>query len=382
MTETQRAPAQQGKVLGAYATNYTTARRKFLAAATAAGAALQSTAHPGRGPDDCELAIDLAWLGPREANRVLLLISGTHGVEGYQGSAAQIGFLQNIGKTLPADTAALLIHGLNPHGFAWVRRVNEDNIDLNRNYLDFSLTLPMNVGYPEVHDMILPDALNANSLSLIQRQLMDYMARVGKTAAALAITGGQYTHPNGIFYGGQGLAWSNRALKDIADSYLQSACVICVLDHHTGLGPVGHTELICRHPTGSAELALARQWLGSDVTSPAEGESTSAVIEGNVRMSFAGLCPQAQVVSVCAEVGTVPESEVLAALLADNWLYQRGTPLSVQGDAIREQIMSAFFPDDAAWRYQVYERAMSIHRDALAGLCSLPLRDSARTPAR
>lgn len=364
-----------------YAPNYAAARQQFLAAATVAGAALESLPHPQRGPDGGELAIDLAWLGPRDARRVLVLISGTHGVEGYQGSAAQIGFLQHTARALPADTAALLIHGLNPYGFAWVRRVNEDNIDLNRNYLDFSHPLPSNPGYEEVHALILPEALTPAALGQVQQQLLAYMARVGKAAAATAITGGQYSHPDGIFYGGQSLCWSNRQLADIAGRYLQAARVICVLDHHTGLGPVGHTELICRHPAGSKELSLARAWLGPDVTSPAAGESASAVIDGNVRMALGGLCPQAQVVSVCPEVGTAPETQVLAALLADNWLHQRGVPLSALGDGVRQQLMAAFCPGDAIWRTQAFERAMAIHRSALAGLSSVPLEPLVPRPA-
>jgi len=365
----------------AYAADYATARQQFLAAATLAGATLESLVHPQRGPDGGELAIDLAWLGPQDAHRVLVLISGTHGVEGYQGSAAQIGFLQHIASVLPAETAALLIHGLNPCGFAWVRRVNEDNIDINRNYLDFSRPLPANPGYAEVHAMILPEALTPQALGQVQQQLQDYMARVGHAAAATAITGGQYTHPDGIFYGGQALCWSNRQLADIAGRYLQQARVICVLDHHTGLGPVGHTELICRHPVQSKELALARAWFGADVTSPAEGESASAVIDGNVRMAFGVLCAQAQVVSVCPEVGTAPEAQVLAALLADNWLHQRGVPLSTLGVGVRQQLMEAFCPRDAAWRAQAFTRALAIHRDALAGLCSVALDSPAQEHA-
>jgi hypothetical protein len=370
------APNLNGQPLpaeGAYAPDYATARRQFREASAAAGARLDRLLHPGRGPDGGELAIDLAWLGPRDASRVLVLISGTHGVEGYQGSAAQVGFLQSAAHSLPPDTAALLVHGLNPYGFAWKRRVNEDHIDINRNYLDFSRPRPDNPGYPEVHAMILPDVLTPQALALIEQQLMAYMARVGMGAAATAITGGQYTHPDGIFYGGQSLCWSNRAVGDIAQRYLQQARVICVLDHHTGLGPAGHTELICRHPSGSRALALARQWLGADVTSPTEGESASAVIDGNVRMAFGGLCPQALVVAVCPEVGTAPPQQVLAALLADNWLHQRGVPLSPLGDAVRARTLEAFCPADAAWRAQAFARAMELHQAALAGLASLPL---------
>ncbi len=370
------APTPSGTAapaLSAFAADYASARRLFLEAATRAGAAVESLPHALRGPDGGELAIDLAWLGPRDARRVLVLISGTHGVEGYQGSAAQIGFLRHSAGTLPADTAALLIHGLNPYGFAWVRRVNEDNIDINRNYLDFTRPLPANPGYEQVHALIQFDELTPAAMGQVQQRLVAFVARVGQASAAMAITGGQYTHPDGIFFGGQGLCWSCRQLADIADRHLRMARVICVLDHHTGLGPVGHTGLICRHAGGSRELALARSWFGEGLTSAAAGESASAVIDGNVRMSFVGLCPQALVVSVCPEVGTAPEARVLAALLADNWLHQRGVPLSAAGDGVRQQLMEAFCPADAAWRVQAFDRAMAVHRSALAGLCSLPL---------
>ena len=359
--------------MSAFAADYASARQQFLKAARLVNATLASLPHPQRGPDGGELAVDLAWLGSPDARRVLVLISGTHGVEGYQGSAAQIGFLRHSARALPEGTATLLIHGLNPYGFAWVRRVNEDNIDINRNYLDFSRSTPTNPGYEQVHDWILLEELTPAALGQVEQRVGAYVARVGKSAAATAITGGQYTHPDGIFYGGQGLCWSSRQLAEIAGRYLQRARIVCVLDHHTGLGPTGHTELICRHPTGSMELALARAWLGADVSSPAQGESASAVIDGNVRMAFGALCPQAQVVSVCPEVGTVPETQVLAALLADNWLHRRGVPLSALGDGVRRQLMEAFCPADAAWRVQAYERAMTIHRSALLGLSSVSI---------
>ncbi|MCF8168476.1 MAG: M14 family metallopeptidase, partial [Rhodoferax sp.] len=244
MPDTDKPDGQSALALAAYASDFVGARQQFREAAAQAGAVLASLPHPQTGPDGADLSVDLAWLGPLGANRVLVLISGTHGVEGYQGSAAQIGFLQTTAGTLPADTAALLIHGLNPYGFAWVRRVNEDNVDINRNYLDFSRPLPANPGYAQVHDLILPEALAPAALAQLQQQLLAYMARVGKAAAATAITGGQYTHPHGIFYGGQAPCWSKRQLGIIARCHLQSARLVWLLGHHTRLGAVGHTQLI------------------------------------------------------------------------------------------------------------------------------------------
>jgi hypothetical protein len=355
-----------------FAPDYASARAAFLDAAAAAGATLESRPHPGLGLQGEALSLDLAWLGPRQASRVLLSLSGTHGVEGLYGSGCQVAFLrQQAGHSLPPDTAVLLLHALNPHGFSWLRRVNEDNIDINRNYIDFRADLPENEAYNEVHPWLLPQQWTPETCAVLQAQVQGYMQRVGPQAAARALSGGQYQHADGIFYGGRALCWSNQQLAAVAHSHLQQARSLCVLDHHTGLGPSGHTELICRHPPDSRALGLARQWWGGDVTSPASGESASAVIDGNVRMALRALCPQALVVAVALEVGTQAQQQVMFSLFADNWLHQRGDPLSAQGTKIRQQVRDAFFVDTPAWRAVSLTRALEIYQQGLKGMQAL-----------
>jgi microcystin degradation protein MlrC len=357
----------------AFCPDYASAREAFLAAAQAAGAELQTIAHPLTGLQNEALGIDLAWLGPRRARRVLLSISGTHGVEGLHGSGCQTSVLRRLAHTrLPPDTALLCVHALNPYGFSWLRRVNEDNIDVNRNYVDFSQA-PANPAYAELHALLQLQSLDPQELVRVQSGLEAHMRVAGPKATAFAITGGQYTHPDGIFYGGRELCWSNRALGQIAQQYLQGARLLCVLDHHTGLGPHGHTELICRHPVGSTALELAREWWGADVTSPQAGESSSAVLGGSIRMALVDLCPRAQVVAIALEVGTQDQRQVIAALLADNWLHQSGQAQSAQGQAVRQAMRNAFFSDDAHWQQQSLRRALSVYEQGLAGMQAAPL---------
>jgi hypothetical protein len=361
-----------------FAPDYATARPSFRAAAQAVGAELDEFPHALTGLQGEALAVDVAWLGPRDARRVLVSISATHGIEGLYGSGCQVGFLQQYGhEALPPDMAILMIHALNPYGFSWLRRVNEDNIDINRNFIDF--TQPsLNPGYETVHDW-LPKDWTPETQSHLKTQIEAYMAEVGPAAAATAISGGQYTHPDGIFYGGAALCWSNKVLATLAQRYLQHAQIMAVLDHHTGLGPQGHTELICRHPMGSEALALAQQWWGRDVTSPDAGESVSAVLGGNVRMALVDLCPQALVVAIALEVGTQSEQQVIFSLLADNWLHQWGDPRCATGDRIRQQVRSAFYLDTDEWRALSYGRAMEIYQQGLQGLQTAhPLKRSAR----
>ena len=130
-----------------FSENFPQARSRFVEAAAAAGATVSSFALQGhRGPDGGELVTDVAWNGPRDASHVFVAISATHGVEGFFGSGVQTEWLRRgEAKLLPPDTAALLVHAINPFGFAWLRRTNEDNIDVNRNWMDFEKgALPSN----------------------------------------------------------------------------------------------------------------------------------------------------------------------------------------------------------------------------------------------
>ena len=132
-----------------FSSDYQAARAKFLRAAGDAGAALESITHPDRGPDGGELATDVAWIGPRDADAVLVTISATHGVEGFCGSGAQVDWLRREEhRRLPDGIAALIIHAINPYGFAWLRRVTNENVDLNRNWVDFNSPRPANPGIP------------------------------------------------------------------------------------------------------------------------------------------------------------------------------------------------------------------------------------------
>src|ERR1700716_2205843 len=108
-----------------FSENYAHARTKFLSAAKNAGAALHAYEHPSqRGPDGGRLSIHVGSIGPPYASRGLLLISGTYGVEGFAGSGCQVGFFRDsLYEALGKSACAIMVHALNPYGFAWIRRV-------------------------------------------------------------------------------------------------------------------------------------------------------------------------------------------------------------------------------------------------------------------
>lgn len=354
-----------------FSATYREAREKFIAAATAAGAQIESLEHPERGPENELLRTDVAWLGPRSAERVLVMISATHGVEGFAGSAAQISWL-NRGEAahLPSNTAALLIHAINPYGFAWLRRVTNENVDLNRNWIDFSKPLPPNSGYDELASAICPVAWTGEERERADRRLAEFAAAHGKAALQQAISGGQYDHAQGIFYGGSAPTWSRRTQSKIFAEYLKTAKHVGIIDFHTGLGPSGFGEHIAVTLGSSAEFRRVRSWYGIDVTSPDDGTSTSAPIVGDGLSASHGLLRHAQVTAVALEFGTVPLEEVLNAVRADAWLHAHGDPQSPSGRAIKSEIRAAFFSDSEFWRGMILGQSQLASRQAILGLNS------------
>jgi len=75
---------------------------------------------------------------------------------------------------------------------------------------------------------------------------------------------GQYTHPDGLVYGGSGPEWSNRILRRIVDEHLAASQRVSFIDWHTGIGEYGEPFFLCFNDEGSAEQAQAAQWWGAE----------------------------------------------------------------------------------------------------------------------
>jgi hypothetical protein len=183
----------------AFQTSYPSARRTFLRACADVHAEVRSIRHPLRGPEGEALFLDVVLIGDPSAPARLVLGSGTHGVEGFCGSALQVDQLEaGIAERLPAGVSLLLLHAINPFGFAWRRRVNEDNVDLNRNFLDFDAPLPENPGYLELEPMLDPEVLSDEQRAATLSAIASFQRERGPIALFRAVSGGQYERPSGL----------------------------------------------------------------------------------------------------------------------------------------------------------------------------------------
>jgi hypothetical protein len=352
-----------------FSRDYPEARAKFLSAARAAGARLSQYCANQTGPDGGSLSTDVAWIGPEDARAVLVTISGTHGVEGFFGSATQVEWLTRGEATRLESAAALHIHAINPYGFAWLRRTNEDNVDINRNWIDFNSPLPKNALYDELAADLCPTDWSADTQAQTAARLQAWIAQHGLGAFQAAVSGGQWAYPAGLFYGGTGITWSRQTLTDILTTHLCKAERVCILDFHTGLGPYGYAEPIIGRSRQDPAFARVSAWVGGAGKSLHGDGSVSAEIKGDSLTAMPGLLPHAKVDTVALECGIRPINEVAFALRADNWLHMHGDPLSAaKAKSIKAMIRGAFHSDDPVWQGMALGQGLAGCRAALGGL--------------
>ena len=344
-------------------------RSRFREAASAAGAVLGRHANPERGPSGEPLSTETAWLGPKDASRLFFAQAGTHGAEGFCGSGIETGWLQSgLFARLPADTAVLLVHAINPYGFAWVRRVNEDNIDLNRNFVDHAKPAPDNPGYRALRDAICPDEWTPESEHRNRERFNAYAGQHGAMALQAAIAQGQYIDDEGVFYGGTEASWSNRTMRTILKPYSGTVRKVAFIDLHTGLGPYGYGEMICNHLSPDSGVGRVKDWYGAEATLTDDGTSTSTLVTGDTQIGLTETIPQAEVTGITLEYGTLPLEDMLTAVRADNWVHVHGDLQSAKGKEIKSQIRAAFYPDKDDWKKMVFDRAVDVAERAMKGL--------------
>ncbi len=351
-----------------FAQSYAEAREKFLAAARGRGLGVETHVHPVVGRDSEVLAMDVARDGPADAQAVLVVSSACHGVEGFCGSGVQGALLGDpawhraVGE---AGVAVLYVHALNPYGFSWWRRTTHENVDLNRNFIDFAVEPPTNPAYDDLAALLVPETWPADART--DEALASFVAVRGERALQQAVSGGQYRHPRGLFYGGHEPTWSHLALRRVLREHATRCVRLGWIDLHTGLGPTGHGERIFAGRDDARAYHRARDWWG-EVTSIYDGSSTSARLTGLMWLAAYEECAQAQYTGIALEYGTRPQYEVILSLRADQWLENHPEADEATRRAIKQQVRDAFYTDTDAWKERIVAQGVDAAYGAVRGL--------------
>lgn len=351
---------------------YSEARANFLSACLDAGTAVRSFRNPERGPSGEALFCDATLAGDSEAPNVIVVTSATHGVEGYAGSGIQVGLLRDAAAPTPAKgTALLLIHTINPHGMAWSRRENEDNVDLNRNFVDHQGgNYPENDLFEELVDHLVPKVWNGEAYESYLAAIAALNETYGEVPVRQAMHKGQYRHPDSIHYGGDKATWSSRTLADICTAYLGDAKRAVMIDLHTGLGPYGYGELMTPSKPGEPVYDLLFDWYGEQVHSTTAGATQYAGSKGSILAGFRPPVDGLEWASVGLEYGTRERPHIRRCMLANMWLHLHGERDSDLGRRIIREFRDCYYPNESEWKRLVWERGVEVVGIALERIAS------------
>jgi len=336
--------------------------------------AARLTSHSLAGAED--LSID--WISARankRKNKLLILTTGEHGIEGYVGSAMMQLFIEEFLPRLdPAETGLLLVHIINPWGMKHHRRVNANNVDLNRNFvkeiaplvstnpdyapLDSFLNPPRSFKNPTLHKLAL--TLRAPSLIL----------RFGIPKFRAATLLGQYRFPKGVYYGGTELQEETRTMMELYREHIRDYGQILHLDMHTGYGPRDQMTLVnsCHEKMTSEEVARKYEYPRVAAATADEFYAIQGDMIDYLYTVMAEEFPGKPFYATTFEFGTFGESlrdniRELRTMIFENRAHWFGALPSAQA-WLRHEFDELYCPSEPAW----FEKAQADTRQAFEGI--------------
>ena len=344
----------------AFSPDFSTARQRFREGVPAAQGSLEHVPLSVLDRQGGRLGIDIAWFGNRQPTRALLHVCGLHGVEGFAGSAVQLALLDNL-PALPADAALILVHVFNPFGMAQLRRGNENNVDLNRNFFFDAYGWSSGVdAYAALNDFLNPPH-PPTRINFFHLRLLMAALSLGTGTIRQAVAGGQYHFPKGIFYGGHALEEEPKRYGEWLVTHLGGVRELLVIDVHTGLGAYGCQSLFLRSDSDAQGLAKG---LGLPLTTDnRQSDVMGYQHQGGHYNIYRQLLPEARATCITQEFGTYRELCLLKALRAENQHHHHGDGRLDHWS--KTKLKALFCPDDERWRNQVVTQGVDlIHRAA------------------
>ena len=344
---------------------YYDSRTRFVKAAEALGAQLSS--YPLNVDGHTELSVDVAHIGAPGLPTVVVS-SGLHGVECSSGAAVQLAWMAARQKLHP-HVRFVFLHSLNPYGFVHGRRVDECNVDINRNFIDIDEVAskqgtPLRSDYSRF-DPLLNPPYPPTPVDGFFYQALKYLIREGKSDLQRSIVTGQYEFERGLFYGGSKPSATTCLLKDKMQAWIGDAPDVCHLDFHTGLGRFARCQLLVQSTPASAGWAWYVQAFGQSELVPTETTDSQAYqangAMGNWLVNHFSDRPYR---FLTAEFGTYSALKVLGALRKENQAYHFSPPGSRSSGLARQQLERCFCPPSARWRGAVVTRGVSLIEQA------------------
>lgn len=332
-----------------------------------------------------DLYIDNIYLPATAENKnLIILTTGVHGMEGYIGSVMLDVFFEEIYPTLDTSTTGIqVIANVNPYGMKYMRRYNENNVDLNRNFIiDWdNFDLSSNKDYPEVKKFLQPEGKIGNALwheAGFYAALAKEALTKGADKVSDALLTGQYEYPEGVYYGGKGDEVSTAYLKSVFNDCLDGEYANLVhIDIHSGYGP-RYNMVIFNSVYETMTEAETKQAFSYDYVISHDSESFYATT-GDTTDYFYRLAErkesQKDLFSTCFEFGTIGDSFIDSILslkytVDENRQHWYPTKNNISAEVVKENYNELFYPTETEWR----EKTVIDFKNATMGVLKAKLK--------
>jgi hypothetical protein len=263
----------------------------------------------------------------------------------------------------------IFLHGLNPFGFAWLRRFDEQNVDPNRNFL---LSGEKFEGSPEGYaglDMLLNPAKPPSQWEpFILKALWAIVRNGGMSKIKQVVAAGQYDYPKGLFYGGAEPSHTQRVLAENLKRWIGDSARIVHLDFHTGLGKRRTWKLLIDSTLTDAQERRLGEWFGPDNFEKSNSRGVAYKTSGSLGNWCVEMNERTDYLYACAEFGTYSPIKVISSLRAENQAHNWGKRDDIGTIRAKRDLMEAFCPRASKWREAALNDSYRIVDSAAQGL--------------
>jgi len=323
-----------------------------------------------------DLSIDWLWADARQKENLVILSTGEHGIEGYVGAAMQKMFIEEYAPRLnPENTGLLLIHALNPWGMKHHRKVGENNVDMNRNFVfDGNFDLAINPEFKRIAYLLNPQyqmhSFRIENLLFWGRAVKSLITE-GYATVSQAFLLGQHHTPNGCFYGGTSYQETTKVAMDLYRQALEEYQTGIQFDMHTGYGPRYQMTVIVS-PADPIPSSKAMKRFNYPLVQKITADEFYA-ISGDMGEYYYRLIeaeyPGKQLFACGFEFGTFGDSLLarirsLRSMVFENQLHWHGAKDKKTAERVRSEFEKHYYPMETKWR----EKALADGRQAFEGI--------------
>lgn len=313
---------------------------------------------------DDDLTVDYIYIPAQDKKRKLLIISsGIHGVEGYVGSAVQELFMdRHLAKLALQKIGVLLIHGINPYGYKYHRRVSENNVDLNRNSdINRKLFQNKNRGYRKLQDLLNPkEKVDIGWLEnpLFATVAVYNIALEGMAALRQAALQGQYDFPKGLYFGGQDFEPQIKKLHPFIRRHVRPYPMVLELDIHTGYGERGKLHLF-PNPAKSKKIKRLTEKVFAGRKIDWGDNEDFYTVTGDFAQFVGKICRGKNYIPMALEYGTLDSQTTSGSIdsihnmILENQGHHYGYADQESKEETMRRFMEMYFPSSKAWRSHI-----------------------------